>query len=190
MLSELWAAEYSPERDTFLSTYAQTAATIGLTPELKATLPLSRDAIGLLLAECYQESGHLDKAVDVVEQLEPSAFAATSLADLYAAQQRWDEIVALTESVTNEDDFSAFLLVQRGVAFRQQGYHAAARESFKLALARKARSESIRHLALIERSATYRAEGKKAMARKDLERVLSEDSRRPGIRDLIAQIDT
>lgn len=185
MMRELWQSGYDPGTDTFLATYAETSVGMNLTPVLSVTLPLDRDALGLALAEEYQERGDLAAAVDVVEQVTPSTFAAVSLAELYAQQGRWDAIVALTESVGNEDDFATFLLIQRGVAFREQGYYSASRESFKMALAPRSRTAELRHIALIERSRTYAVEGKRAMARKDLERVLAEDSNRPGIRELI-----
>lgn len=185
MLTELWVSGYDPGADEFLSTYAQTSVGMSLTPVLDVTLPLDRDALGLALAEEHQERGRLSEATDVVERVTPSTHAAVSLAELYSQQGRWDDVVALTDGVANDDDFATYLLIQRGVAFRQIGYYAASRESFKLALAPRTRMTELRHLALIERSATYAAEGKRAMARKDLERVIAEDSTRPGIRELI-----
>ena len=115
-------------------------------------------------------------AIDVVEQLEPTTYSAVSLAELYAETSRWEDVIELTEGLTNEDDASALLLVLRGQAFREQGFHDAAHESLKEALRSRSREASIRHLALAERAQNYLAQGKKAMARKDLERILAEDS--------------
>lgn len=185
MLEELWRSGYDPATDTFLATYAQTKVSLSLTPVLSVTLPLDRDALGLALAEEHQERGHLGSAIDVVEQVTPSTYAAVSLAELYSQQGRWDDVISLTEGIANEDDLSTLLLIQRGVAFREQRYHVASRESLKLALAPRSRTTELRHLALIERAATYVAQGKRAMARKDLERVLAEDSTRAGVRELI-----
>ena len=59
-------------------------------------------------------------AIDVVERLEPSAYTAVSLAELYLLADRPDEVIELTQGVTNEDDATAILLVFRGAAFRDR----------------------------------------------------------------------
>jgi len=43
---------------------------------VSATLPISRDAVALTLGELRQAQGDLDAAIDIVEQLEPSTYAA------------------------------------------------------------------------------------------------------------------
>jgi hypothetical protein len=48
---------------------------IGVSP----VLPVNRDAVGLALAELHQEDGEIDEVVNVVEQLEPTTYAAVSL---------------------------------------------------------------------------------------------------------------
>ena len=77
--------------------------------------------------------------------------------------KRWDEVVELTEGIQNEDDASAVLLCYRGMAFREQGFHDAAREALKEALRARSRPAEIRHLALSERAANYLAQGKKGL---------------------------
>jgi tetratricopeptide (TPR) repeat protein len=153
-----------------------------------AELPLNRDAVGLALAELYQEGGDLGAAIATVEQLEPTTYAAVSLAELYVQAERYDEAVDLTEGIANEDDARALLCVFRGVAFREQGYHDAAHVAFKEALRSRSRDRAIRHFALSERAANYIAQGKNGMARKDLERILAEDSNFEGIRDSLAEL--
>lgn len=49
-------------------------------------------------------------------------------------QERWADIVDLTNGLTNEDVAATFLLIQRGTALREQGYFEAAREALKEAL--------------------------------------------------------
>jgi tetratricopeptide (TPR) repeat protein len=153
-----------------------------------AELPINRDAVGLALAELRQEHNDLAGAIDVVEQLEPTTYAAVSLAELYAQTGRWDDVVELTEGMENEDDASALLCVFRGRAFREQGFHDAAHEALKEALRSRSRAASIRHLALAERAQNYLAQNKKGMARKDLERILAEDSSYEGVRDQLAEL--
>ena len=155
---------------------------------MTAGLPINRDAVGLALAERMQDRGDVAGAIDVVEQLEPTTYAAVSLAELYAEASRWEDVIELTEGLTNEDDASALLLVLRGRAFREQDFHDAAHESLKEALRSRSREASIRHLALAERAQNYLAQGKKAMARKDLERILAEDSGYEGVREQLAEL--
>ncbi|MGB0889939.1 MAG: tetratricopeptide repeat protein, partial [Solirubrobacterales bacterium] len=113
---------------------------------------------------------------------------AVSLAELYSVSERWDEIVELTDGVTNADNASALLCVFRGQAFRAQGYPDAAHESFKEALRARSRDVGIRHLALMERAANYAAQGKKSMARKDLEKILATEAEYPGVRQAIRDL--
>jgi len=122
------------------------------------------------------------------QQLEPTVYAAVSLSELYAQERKYDEVIQLTEGIKNEDDASALLLVFRGVAFREQGFHDAAHEAFKEALRSRSRDATIRHHALFERSRNYLEQGKKAMARKDLERILAEDSDYEGVREQLASL--
>ena len=48
-----------------------------------------------------------------------------------------------------------YLLIQRGVAFRELRMFDAARESFRKALAPRSRPATLRHLALVERGQCY-----------------------------------
>jgi len=185
----LWQEGYIPTSDPFMAKYFPNACIqLGIVDGIVVTVPCDRDVLGLVLAELRQMQGDIAGAVDLVEQLTPSTLAAVSLAELYAEQHRWADIVDLTNGLTNEDDFATFLLVQRGVAFREQQHYEAARESFKTAYAARSREPSLRRLALIERGRTYLAEGKAGMARKDFEKVLAEDSNYPGLRDLLASM--
>jgi tetratricopeptide (TPR) repeat protein len=162
---------------------------LGIADGIEVALPLDRDYIGLMLAELLQETGNLPAAVDVVEQLEPSTVTAVSLAELYAQQGRWEDVVDLSEGLTNEDEASTFLLIQRGIAFREQGYPDVARESFKEALRIRSRPAELRHRALVERALTYLDDGKRSLAKKDLEKVLAENSNYPGLREHLAHFE-
>lgn len=190
LTSWLFGTGYDPTQDAFVSKYLpDTAFKLGIADGIEVALPLDRNYIGLMLAELHQAVGELQAAVDVVEQLEPSTITAVSLAELYAEQDRWDEVVDLTEGLTNEDEAATFLLIQRGIAFREQGFPDAARESLKEALRIRTRPAELRQRALIERALTYLNEGKRAMARKDFERVLSENSAYPGLREHLANFE-
>lgn len=186
----LFETGYDPAKDSFATKYLPGAAfSLAIADGIEVALPLSRDYIGLMLAELHQATGNLPAAVEVVEQLEPSTVTAVSLAELYAEQECWDEVVDLTEGLTNDDEAATFLLIQRGIAFREQGFFDAARESFKEALRIRSRPAELRQRALIERGVTYLSEGKRSMARKDFEKVLAENSAYPGLRDHLANFE-
>jgi tetratricopeptide (TPR) repeat protein len=188
LLDQAFATGEDPATDKFVSKYLQTRLELPIAKGVTAELPVNRDAVGLALAELKQEHDDLAGAIDVVEQLEPTTYAAISLAELYAQTGRWDEVIELTEGMKNEDDASALLCVFRGQAFREQGFHDAAHEAFKEALRSRSRAAPIRHLALTERAQNHLAQGKKAMARKDLERILAEDSDYEGVREQLAEL--
>lgn len=188
-LAEAFTSEVDPADHSFVRKYIPTSGfTVDIAPGVQARLLFSRDAVGLLLAEHYQDQGKIAEAIDVVEQVTPTSHAAVSLAELYTAVGRHKDVVELTEGVANEDDLTALLLVYRGIALRELGYNDASLEALKGALKSKSRDQAIRHLALSERARTYIAMNKKAMARKDLERILAEDSSYEGVQERIAEL--
>ena len=189
LLEEVFAAGQDPALHLFAKRYLYTLIRIPIAPGIEAELPLARDAVGLYLAEIYQKAGDLPRAIDTVEQLDPSAYAAVSLAELYEQTDRHDDVIALTERITNEDDLTALLLVYRGIAFREQGMNDAALAAFKEALRSRSRAAAIRHLALSERARVHEATGRKAQARKDLERILAEDSSVEGIAERLGTLE-
>ncbi len=187
LLSRSFAAGFDPATHPFMQKYAALAEiTIAVADGISAQLPLDRDAVGLVLAELHQAAGDLAAAVAVVEDLTPTTVTAVSLAELYTAQRRWELIVSLTDGIRNEDDASTFLLIQRGIALREEGHYDAAREALKEALRIRSRSAGLRHRALVERAAVHLAQGKAGLARKDLEKVYAEDSSYPGLTDTMA----
>jgi tetratricopeptide (TPR) repeat protein len=185
LLEQAFALGTDPGVDPFVRKYLFTQLELSIAAGVTAELPINRDAVGLALAELKQDAGDSKAAIDVVEQLEPTAYAAVSLAELYSQVGRHDDVVELTEGIKNEDDATALLLVYRAVALREQGYHDAAHETFKEALRSRSRAAPVRHLALSERARNYETQGKKGMARKDLERILAEDSDYPEVRERI-----
>jgi tetratricopeptide (TPR) repeat protein len=190
LLDSVFASEKDPATDKFVMSYLFTRMELSIAKGVTAELPISRDAVGLALAELKQDHDDLAGAIDVVERLEPTTYAAVSLGELYAVAGRWDDVIELTEGIKNEDDTSALLCVFRGQAFREQGFHDAAHEAFKEALRSRSRATPIRHMALAQRAQNYLAQGKKSQARKDLERVLAEDSGYEGVREQLAELSS
>lgn len=187
LLSWVWAYGGAVETHPYVAKYLSGGAiTIGIAEGVDATVPFTRDAVGLALAELHQQFGDIAAATEVVEHLDPSLIAAVSLAALYTDAGRHHDVIDITNGLTNVDDPTALLLTFRGVAFRETGSYTAAAESFKEALKSTKRDAGIRHLALIERARTYLAEGKKAMARRDLERIMADDAEYPGLPETLA----
>ena len=184
-----WATAGEIQDHPFVRKYISgSQVTIGVAAGVSATVPISRDALGLALAELEQSAGNADAAIAVVEQLDPSTIAAVSLSELYSEAGQHEAVVDLTNDLRNDDDPTALLLAFRGVALRELGHHTAAREAFKEALKSRSRDPAIRHFALVERAKTYVAEKKPSMARKDLERVIAEDANYPGVQKLLASV--
>ena len=148
-----------------------------------------RRGIALMLAELYQAQGDVDKAIDIVDDEQVDSVLAVSLAELLTIRQRFDEVIEMTDGITNEDDATALLCVFRGLAMREKGMYVAAREGFKEALRIRSRDNEIRNRAWIERAACYLAEGKRGMARNDLERIMAVDSNYPGLKEALANLD-
>ena len=184
-----WSTAGDIATNPFVKKYLS-ATTVGIpvAAGVTATVPLGRDALGLSLAELEQSAGNLDAAIAVVEQLDPSSVAAVSLCELYSLAGRHDEVLDLTNGISNVDDPTALLLTFRGVACREMGHMTAAREAFREALRGRGRDTAIRHLAWMERARTYLAEGKTSMARKDLERILVEDAKYPRVREMLDEL--
>jgi hypothetical protein len=182
----LCAVNYDPSADATLLKYrARADMHLPIADGVAADVTVDRQTLGLLLAELEQNAGNVDRAIEVVEALEPTTLAAVSLAELYGQMGRWSDVVDLTNGVTNVDDLTVYLLTQRAVAFRELGHFGAARESFKEALRSRSRSKELLNVALVERGRAALAEGKKAAARKDFERVLASDGSYPEIRELL-----
>lgn len=189
LLTWVFGQGTDPAATPFATKYMSSRCIVSVAPGIDAEMPVNRDAVGLTLAELLQERGDVNGAINIIEQLEPTAVAALSLTELYGEAGRYNDVVEMTNGIRNEDDATALLCVFRGSALRELGQHEAAREAFKEALRSRSRSAIIRHHALLNRAACYLAEGKKAMAKKDLAKITAEDAGFPGVAELEAQID-
>lgn len=189
-MEELWRGGFDPLVDPFVEKYLSSEVIdLPLSDVVRVSIPPDRATLGLILAEARQAIGDIAGAIDVVEGLPPTTLAAVSLVELYALTERWSDVVELTDGLSNSDELSTYLLIQRGVAFRELAFYEASREALKTALAPRSRSADLRNLAFVERSMTYLAEGKKSQARKDLERVLAGNAGYPGLREKLAELN-
>ncbi len=189
LLAQVFASHGDPGRDPFIVNYVTHPfnVKVSVAPGVIVEMPLGREAVGLVLAELHHRAGDLDDAIAVVEQLPRDPHVRVALADLYAAAGRDEDVIALTDGVTNGDEAAALLLVLRGVAFRHQGHTEAAREALTEAFRLRSIDPSIRLRALFERGQCWLSDGQPARARHDFERVLAENARYPGLSDALAR---
>jgi tetratricopeptide (TPR) repeat protein len=152
---------------------------VSVTRFVVAELPMSHVGAALLLAEIYQHANQADRAIELLESLGSVAALpvfALSLAELYDARERFDDVLRVTQGfIENQDDANAQLLVFRANALAEKGLNDAALSTLKEALRFRSRSPLILRLARYVRASVYERMGRKAQARKDLERIFAED---------------
>lgn len=188
LLSWLYNIGYDPSQDKFVRTYLpKTGVSLSLAYGVDVQLPLDRNYIGLLLAELYQSFGDVRAARQVLEQLTPSTITAVPLTEFYLNHGWWPEVVALTDNLNVEDEASVFLLVQRGIALREQGRCDASRAAFTRALEVLEPTTNFGQRVLVERGLTYLREGKVVQGRTELRKVLAANSGYPGLRNYVAR---
>lgn len=163
---------------------------VQVTPGIFSNERFNMQALGFIYTEILQVEGNFEKALEVAEAIESDQISAISVVDIEIALERYDDAIATTEDIENEDDATATLLIFRGIAFREKGYFDASLECFKLALAKRSRTEVILNRGLWERSFTYERMGKKAHAKKDLEKIMSREPVYPGLDERIALLNS
>jgi tetratricopeptide (TPR) repeat protein len=116
---------------------------VKITDFMSAQLPFDLVGASLLLAEGYQETGRLEQAIGIVQQLNEAnpgdSTIRLSLVDLLFDDRDYEGIVELTTDVRNEDDLSLSLVYMRAAALSALGHQTAALDSFKEALAKTAK---------------------------------------------------
>ena len=161
-----------------------------ITPGIFANERYNLKALGLIYAEILQVQGNYAKALEVVEEIDSDQMTAISVADLEIALLKFDDAIATTEDIENEDDATAMLLVLRGIAFREKGFFDASLECLKQSVAKRSRSEGILNRGLWERSFTYERMGKIALAKKDLEKIMSREPSYSGLNERLSLLNS
>jgi len=189
-LERLWSFNNQIDSDPLFRKYLGLKPfEIGIAEGVTAQMNLNRDAIGLFFAETLQNQGDLTTAIEVVEDLYPTQTTALSLADLYVAEKRWEDVIEVTNGMGNVDDATCLLVIYRGIAFRETGYRDAAKEAFKEALKSKKRNMTIRHRGHAERALNYMADGKQAYALKEVEKIMAENPNDEGVKLILSALD-
>lgn len=189
-LESIWAINDRINTDPLFRKYlALKPFEIGIAEGVLVQMNLDRDVIGLLFAETLQSQGELDTAINVIEDLYPTQTTALSLADLYVASQRWQDVIEVTNGMANVDNATCLLMIYRGMAFRETGYKDAAKEALKEALKSKKRNMTIRHRGHAERALTYMSENKQALALKEVEKIMAENPNDEGVKLILSALD-
>ena len=105
------------DKDHFIHKYLPEAGlSVVIAEGLMVRLPLRRVAIVLLLAELYQANGRPDEALSLLDEAEQTTHVRLSKTELLLEQDRYEDVLATTQGVHNDDDFTALLLAYRGRA--------------------------------------------------------------------------
>ena len=105
------------------------------------------------------------------------------LGDKRACQQ----VVRLTQSIDNESEIHAAILLWKGKALSKLGLRTAARDTLTAAFRRKkGRSDELLRAIQYERALVYEALGQKKRARNEMERIYAEA---PGYEDVAKRLE-
>ena len=141
---------------------------------LVVRLPLQRNSIVLLLAELYQARGLIHEALALLEATEQTTHMRLSKTEILYDADRFEDVVAATQGVINDDDFTALLLAYRGRALVELGRHDDAIGVFARVLEYPNRAEAIKAIAFVGRGMANQARGEFILAENDFTQALIE----------------
>ncbi len=190
LLEDVVSSAASVGKDRFIHKYLPEAGlSVVIAAGLIVRLPLQRNSLVLLLAELYQARGLSDRALQLLEAAEATTHIRLSKAELYYDAERFEDVLAVTEGVINDDDFTALMLAYRGRALGELGRDQEAVSVFARVLEYPNRAESIKAIALVGRGMINQARGEFILAQNDFTQALIEvpndDEARRHIQDLI-----
>jgi tetratricopeptide (TPR) repeat protein len=172
---------------------SQLGLDVKITDLISARVPFDRGGATLLLAEAYQETGRLDEAIGLIQQLHEAnptdPAIRLSLADLLLADRDYEGVIEAAQAVQNVDDLTAEIIHLRAAALAALGHHTAAFDAYRDALAKTAKRDP--HLLATvryDRALAYEAAGQRAKARADLERLYAADPSFRDVRERLASL--
>jgi tetratricopeptide (TPR) repeat protein len=193
---DAWAETIWTNRNQYFNDRTVLKYFSGITPQVSLSHGIftqetyNIQTFSFMYAELLQHREKFAEALSVIESIDVNQYTAISVADIEITMKDYDAAIETTEDIENEDDATAMLLILRGIAFREKEMYDGALECFKRALAKKDRSEVMKHRALFERAENYTRMGKKAMAIKDLEKILVDDSDYPAVNEKLTELKT
>ena len=159
LLSRSIESGFEPRDDAFIKKYLSSAGlVVPIAPGVAVALPIMRTAIALTVAELKQENGDFNAAIELLELVERTTHVKLSMVELLCAAGRFDEAIAVSDGVLNDDDVGAMTLAYRAIALRENGHAEQARTTISLALAYDNRSENVLTFARIIESSLPTAE--------------------------------
>jgi tetratricopeptide (TPR) repeat protein len=191
---DAWAETIWTNRNQYFNDRTVLKYFSGITPQVSLSHGIftqetyNIQTFSFMYAELLQHREKFAEALSVIESIDVNQYTAISVADIEITMKDYDAAIETTEDIENEDDATAMLLILRGIAFREKEMYDGALECFKRALAKKDRSEVMKHRALFERAENYTRMGKKAMAIKDLEKILVDDSDYPAVNEKLVEL--
>ena len=191
---DAWAETIWTNRNQYFNDRIVLKYFAGISPQVSVSRGISTQEIyniqtfSFIYVELLQHREKFAEALEIIESMDANQYTAISVADIEITMKDFDSAIETTEDIENEDDATAMLLILRGIAFREKEMYDGALECFKRALAKKDRSEVMKHRALFERAENYTRMGKKAMAIKDLEKILVDDSDYPAVEEKLSAL--
>jgi tetratricopeptide (TPR) repeat protein len=187
--SDVWSQRLKLlENDLWKRYCKHVRITVPVAPGIVLRTVWSLKALGLVYSEGLQAQEKYKEALEVLVRIQQDEIVHVATCEIQIQAGMFDEVIKSTDEIKNIDDASTILLIFRGIALREQGNFDAAIEVFKLARAKKDRSEVILNKALFERAQAYEKLGKTAMARKDYEKILVTDGSYDGVAEKLKDL--
>ncbi|MBI5930688.1 MAG: DUF4236 domain-containing protein [Chloroflexi bacterium] len=159
---------------------------VPITEEISVLQEADERGLALLLAEAYQQTGDLEKAIAAMQDLchlvPDDVVARLSLVEMLTDKSGTEvetckEIVGLVGELSNDSPFHTMLLLYKARALRQLGLNDIAKQTLTNALRRKKdRDVAILNALRYERALLLEAIGQTADARKDFEAIFASDA--------------
>jgi tetratricopeptide (TPR) repeat protein len=166
---------------------------IQATEWLRAEVPVGPLGAALGLAVHYQQTGRLEWAIGLLQQIRDSMpedpLVRLCLCNLLLADRDNEGVVELSGDIANDSDVEAETLHVRGKALHALGRATAALDVYGEALSRIAgHSPELLTAIRFDRAVALEQAGQRARARADFERVYAADPHFPGVRDRLATL--
>ena len=175
LIEEVIAGGTDISKDSFIRKYLPDAGlTVVIAAGVMVHLPLQTNSLVLLVTELHQARGFVDQAVQLLEGAEPTSHVRLSQTELAYQAEQYDQVLALTEGVINDDDVTALMLAYRGRALGELGRDDEAISVLARTLEFSNQAPSIRAIALVGRGMINQARGELILAQNDFTQALME----------------
>ena len=165
--------------DELMNKYAsRMQSNLRIDGQVSIPIEIGSTAAAFVLAECYRDTGRINDAIGLMQQLYDhwrSPVMLMALCNMYLGAQEWDEIVEVAAGVSNKDDITLIVRLQQAEALERQGFPDAALEAYRDALKSKRRNPELLKRARYGRAVLHSRMGKHGMAKRELARIYADD---------------